>query len=325
MTIQQKLEQIEAALAQALVQYRDPAELYDPVHYVLSAGGKRIRPLLVLLATEAVGGETTDAMNAALAIEMLHNFTLVHDDIMDRSSLRRGRATAHIQFDENSAILSGDVIVGIASKLLSASAQHSHNPSAVFEVFSQGFIDVCEGQALDVAFTKRTDVHPDEYFGMIERKTARLLETSVHIGALVGNGDLQHTNALRTFARDIGLAFQMQDDILDVEGSHGFGKTPGGDLIEGKRTWLMLRAHEKATDTPEFHELVQTFFLHNGIAPSQVDRMRAHLVQSGVLAEGTAMVEKLTEEAFVHLHKLPDSTARQQLEELATTLMERTT
>lgn len=325
MTIQLTLEQIEQALTQVLDRYRHPAELYDPVHYVLSAGGKRIRPLLVLLATDAVGGNSTDAMNAAIAIEMLHNFTLVHDDIMDRSSLRRGRATAHIQYGENAAILSGDVIVGIATQLLSSSAQHSHNPSAVFDVFSQGFIDVCEGQALDVAFTKRTDIHPDEYFDMIERKTARLLETSVHIGALVGNGDLQHTNALRTFARDIGLAFQMQDDILDVEGSHGFGKTPGGDLIEGKRTWLMLRAREKATNNPEFHDLVQAFFSQNGIAPSQVDQMRTHLVQAGVLAEGTAMVEKLTEEAFVHLHKLPDTLARQQLEELATTLMERTT
>ncbi|RPI65686.1 MAG: polyprenyl synthetase family protein, partial [Ignavibacteriae bacterium] len=164
-------ERIEVALQQCLDEFTHPGSLYDPVHYLFVGGGKRVRPILTLLSCEAVGGNADHAMSAALAVELLHNFTLVHDDIMDRSPMRRGRPTVHTAFDENTAILSGDVMMGMAMRMLERSARHAPDPIDVITAFSTGLIDVCEGQALDMAFMTRSDVTADEYFHMIEQKT----------------------------------------------------------------------------------------------------------------------------------------------------------
>ncbi|MCO6466600.1 MAG: polyprenyl synthetase family protein [Bradyrhizobiaceae bacterium] len=315
---------IEDALQAELACYAEPGELYTPIKYLFDAGGKRLRPTLVLLATEAVGGNIQQAVSAALAVELLHNFTLVHDDIMDSSALRRGRPTIHVQYGENAAILSGDVMIGIGMKLLARSAVHANQQDAVFNAFAQGFIDVCEGQALDMALMHRQHVSVDEYFGMIERKTARLLEASVVIGALIGGAtDVQLTN-LQTFARNIGIAFQMQDDVLDLMGSEEFGKAAGGDLVEGKRTWLVLRLQEVAHQQGDpCCGIVTDFFANRGIPHSRIAEMRECMVRLGIVKEAQDLVRTLTHEAFTHLHTLPDTAARTLLEDLANGLITR--
>jgi geranylgeranyl diphosphate synthase type II len=320
------VQEVETALNSVLSEYKEPADLYDPVHYLFEAGGKRIRPVLVLLAAEAVGGKRSSAMHAALAAELMHNFTLVHDDIMDRSNLRRGRPTLHVRYGENAAILSGDVVFGIATRLVAMSAVHASDPAAVYDRFAKAFIEVCEGQAMDMAFMHRSDVTLDEYFHMIERKTAKLLEMCVAIGAMVGGGTAPQIEALRTFARDLGVAFQMQDDVLDLDGSEAFGKMPGGDLIEGKRTWLVLRARDMVRSShPQYRELIDQFFAQGGATPEMVPHLRTALVEMGVVDEARGIVQHLTNDAYVHLRLLPHTLERDLLDELAHQLMGRVT
>ncbi len=318
---------VEQALRSALDEFREPTWLYDPVHYLFDGGGKRVRPMLTLLACEAVGGDRHAALPAAIAVELLHNFTLVHDDIMDSSEKRRGRDTVHVKWDTNVAILSGDVMMGMALRLLMRSAQHAPRPLDVIDAFSTGLIEVCDGQALDLAFMDRRDVTPEEYFAMIERKTARLLEMSVAIGANVGGATNGRVESLRAFARGIGIAFQLQDDVLDIIGSEQFGKMPGGDVLEGKRTWLMLectrRVQERA-DAPEHHlHLLDAFYASGALTKTDVPAVLDMLHHHNVIADASILVERYTNDAFAHLHTLPPTPARDLLEGLGRQLMER--
>jgi len=336
-TLNTYLDEIEGALQDVLSGYRAPHLLYDPVHYLFEGGGKRIRPLMTVLACEACGGNRTDAIPAALAVELMHNFTLVHDDIMDSSAMRRGRPTVHMKWDVNTAILSGDVMMGVAMRLLERSARLSPRPVDVFSAFSTGLIDVCDGQALDLELQTTPHASIDAYFDMITKKTARLLETSVALGAHVAGAPLPHVDTLRTFARDIGVAFQLQDDVLDLLGTAGFGKTPGGDIIEGKRTWLVLTAldrlrnqgfHADAIAPSTLHayrEMMDVFDAKNGLPPERVDDVRDMMQALGVLDDARAVVRDLTNDAFAHLHALPESPARDMLQGLASQLMARTT
>ncbi len=321
------LADVEGALHSALNEFTEPAWLYDPVQYLFEGGGKRIRPILTLLACESVGGDRSVALPAAVAVELLHNFTLVHDDIMDSSDKRRGRDTVHVRWNQNAAILAGDVMMGMAMRLLMRSAHHAPRPLDVIDAFSTGLIEVCDGQALDLAFMERDDVTPEEYFTMIEKKTARLLEMSVAIGANVGGATNGRVQALRDFARLIGIAFQMQDDILDITGSEAFGKSPGGDIVEGKRTWLMLECARRVREdlnAQEVHTtLVASFFANNGLAREHVNAVISMMDTYGVTADATALVEKFTNDAFAHLHLVPQNPARDLLEVLAKMLMAR--
>ncbi|MBC8125482.1 MAG: polyprenyl synthetase family protein [Candidatus Kapabacteria bacterium] len=321
------LNDVEEALQNALNEFTEPAWLYDPVRYLFSSGGKRIRPLLTLLACESVGGSRDAAFPAAVAVELLHNFTLVHDDIMDSSLKRRGRDTVHVKWDQNAAILAGDVMMGMAMRLLMRSAHYAPKPLDVIDAFSTGLIEVCDGQALDLAFMERDDVTPEEYFTMIEKKTARLLEMSVAIGANVGGATNGRVTALRAFAREIGIAFQMQDDILDLTSPEAFGKQAGGDIVEGKRTWLMLecarRVREDVDALSEHTSLISTFFANNGLDSEQVPRVISMMQTYGVTTDATALVEKYTNDAFEHLHQVPHNPARDMLEALAKMLMKR--
>lgn len=317
---------IEERLAAEFPSNKQPSELYEPIRYLLQGGGKRVRPLLVLLAAESVGGKVPEAIPAAIAVELFHNSTLIHDDIMDRSAVRRGRPTVHVQYNESTAILCGDVMFGIAMKLVTQSAVNSSQPHTVYEAFAQGFIDVCEGQALDMAFAERPNVSVEEYFLMTEFKTARLLEACVSIGAAIANATPAQSEALQLFARHVGLAFQMQDDILDLEGAEEFGKIPGGDVIEGKQTWLVLRAREVAGKaTSEWRGVIDDFFNQRGLPEHRVHEMRACIEGLGVLDEARALVQHHTSEATNHLHILPESAARTLLERLATQLISRST
>ena len=336
-TLNTYISEIERALQDVLSGYRAPHSLYDPVHYLFEGGGKRIRPLLTLLACEACGGKREHAMPAALSSELMHNFTLVHDDIMDSSAMRRGRPTVHTKWDVNTAILSGDVMMGVAMRLLEQSARHAPSPVDVFAAFSTGLIEVCDGQALDLELQTSTQASIDAYFEMITKKTARLLETSVVLGAHIAGASQPHVDALRTFARDIGVAFQMQDDLLDLLGTDGFGKTPGGDIIEGKRTWLVLTANERvnrgldgqatvsATDLAAYRTMLDAFDATPGLPAERVPEVRSMMDALGVLDDARAVVRDLTENAFAHLHALPESDSRSMLQGLAQQLMARTT
>jgi geranylgeranyl diphosphate synthase, type II len=222
-----------------------PAELYDPVRYILSLGGKRIRPALVLLACDMVAGSVDSAMHPAIAIEIFHNFTLLHDDIMDRSELRRGNETVHIKWNENIAILSGDVMSIIASRFMNEA------PGAVLrnvnEVFHRTAMEVCEGQQMDMNFEKRVVVEEQEYLRMIELKTAVLIAASLKIGAMLGGAAEKDAEELYYFGRDLGIAFQLQDDLLDAYGDpDSFGKKPGMDIVDNKKTILMITALKDA-------------------------------------------------------------------------------
>ena len=220
---------------------REPKGLYEPIGYALSAGGKRLRPQLAILGARAVGGDAQSVLPAALALEVFHNFTLLHDDVMDKAEVRRGRPTVHVKWNENTAILSGDQMLIEAYKLL-AQVPAEKLPR-VLELFNKMATEVCEGQQLDVDFEKRDDVTIAEYMEMIRLKTSVLLATALQIGAYIAGGTEQEQQALYDFGINLGLAFQIQDDYLDCFGDpKTFGKAIGGDIREGKKTWLWIKS-----------------------------------------------------------------------------------
>lgn len=206
-------EKINKILSGAL-RNRKPTSLYEPGSYILNSGGKRLRPLLVLLSAKAVGGKFNNAYNAAAAVEMLHNFTLVHDDIMDNADKRRGRLTLHKKYDYNTAILTGDSLLSIAYEYLLKDC--NGNTNEVIGAFTHGLIEVCEGQSLDTDFELRRNVSSSEYIDMIKKKTAAMAEMCCKIGALLGGGTSSQVKALGNYGLNLGIAFQIQDDLLDI-------------------------------------------------------------------------------------------------------------
>jgi geranylgeranyl diphosphate synthase type II len=242
--IQSLQEEITAAI-DALQFPEQPSELYDPIRYTLQLGGKRIRPVLCVLGSLVCGGRSTDALKPALGIELFHNFTLLHDDIMDNAPLRRNKPTVFSKWNTNVAILSGDVMFAEAFRLISEA------PPAVLkrviDCFIKASVEVCEGQQLDMDFELRNDVSIDAYLDMIRMKTAVLLGASLEIGALCGGADPEMASRLYSFGTHLGIAFQLHDDLLDVYGKpEKFGKRVGGDIVSNKKTYLKLMAMEKA-------------------------------------------------------------------------------
>lgn len=242
--IQQYITLINQELAD--ISYKkEPKELYLPIKYSLELGGKRLRPALLLLANDLFGGLPENAINAALAIEIFHNFTLVHDDIMDNAPLRRNNPTVYKKWNANIAILSGDVMFVNSIQFLAKS-----NPVYLVEIldlFNTTAIEVCEGQQLDMNFEKLDTVTIDEYINMIELKTAVLLASSLKIGAVLANANQEDANHIYEFGKNLGVAFQLMDDILDLYGdSKKFGKQIGGDVLANKKTYLLLKAQELA-------------------------------------------------------------------------------
>jgi geranylgeranyl diphosphate synthase type II len=225
---------------------KEPLELYEPIVYTLGLGGKRIRPALLLLANDLFGGDDKKALNAALGIEVFHNFTLVHDDIMDDAPLRRGKPTVYKKWNNNVAILSGDVMFIKAMQLIC-----EDNPTLlpkILEVFNTTAVEVCEGQQYDMDFELSESVSIDDYLKMIELKTAVLLGCSLKMGAIIGGSNEENANHLYEFGRNLGVAFQLMDDLLDLYGNpEKFGKRIGGDIISNKKTYLLLKAREKAS------------------------------------------------------------------------------
>ena len=227
---------------------KDPHGLYEPIGYVLSLGGKRIRPALALMACNLFSDDVRPAINPALGLEIFHNFTLLHDDIMDRADVRRGKPTVHKRWDDNTAILSGDVMQ-IASYQFIAKTPVNHLKRTL-DLFSQTAAEICEGQQYDVEFEQRETVEGDEYLEMIRLKTAVLLGASLQIGAWIGGAGEEDAQLLYDFGINIGLAFQLKDDLLDVYGNEEkFGKKIGGDILCNKKTYLLINALKLAKDS----------------------------------------------------------------------------
>jgi geranylgeranyl diphosphate synthase type II len=223
----------------------EPQNLYTPIEYVLSLGGKRIRPVAALLACQLFDPDIRKALYPALAIEVFHNFTLLHDDIMDKAEMRRNKPTVHIKWNDNTAILSGDAMLIKAYQLLAKC-----DPSVlkkVLDIFSRTSVEVCEGQQYDMEFEQREDVSLEDYLKMIRLKTAVLLAGSLKIGAICGGASKEDTEYLYQFGINIGISFQLWDDYLDVYGNPDvFGKNIGGDISNNKKTFLLINALEKA-------------------------------------------------------------------------------
>lgn len=233
-------KRINEELEKVLVN-EEPRSLFEPPVYVFSLGGKRVRPLLTLMAADLFEKDINIAINPALAVEIFHNFSLLHDDLMDKADLRRGSETVHKKWSANTAILSGDAMVIESYKYISK-APHKYLPE-LLEVFSDTAMDICIGQQLDMDFEQRMDVTEDEYLKMIRLKTAVLIGCSLKLGAIVSDASVKDLEALYQFGINLGMAFQLKDDLLDVYGDFkSFGKKPGADILSNKKTYLLIKA-----------------------------------------------------------------------------------
>ena len=256
------IEQLQSLVNKAINDTKyteEPAELYEPISYLMQLGGKRMRPVLVLVSTELFGGQVEKALDAAIGIEIFHNFTLMHDDIMDKAPIRRGKATVHVKWNESAAILSGDVMFVEAYKLMIKVEDSILRD--VLAIFSDTASGVCQGQQADMNFESRNDVSLEEYLEMIRQKTAVLLAGSMQIGALIGGAAKDQAELLYEFGENLGLAFQLQDDILDVYGDpEKFGKQVGGDILSNKKTFMLIKAKELATGNiaDELNQWIET-------------------------------------------------------------------
>jgi geranylgeranyl diphosphate synthase, type II len=314
------LNQVEDRLKD-YTDFGKPNSLYDPFKYIMSGGGKRIRPILCMISAGAVGTSPQEAIDSACAIEILHNFTLVHDDIMDESPMRRGRDTIHIKWSEPAAILCGDVMVGYAYRLL---PDCKHERSAeILDQFTTGLIEVCEGQAFDMDMNEQKEFTLDDYILTISKKTARLLETSAVIGGHIGKGTPEQIESLRNYAFNLGIAFQIQDDLLDLTADVAkLGKTIGLDIAEGKKTFLIIRAIEKA-ETAEDKDLLKRFVGENGLPMEFVDEMRQMMERLGVLDDARSEAQKYFETALKYLEELPKNSSTEMLVELTNKINKR--
>ena len=246
LTFNQYLERVNAAI-ENLPYPAQPAHLYEPISYTMALGGKRIRPVLVLMACEAVGGDIEKAIMPAVGLEMYHNFTLLHDDVMDKADISRGKPTVHVKWDDNTAILSGDAMLTMATQLI-ARADAAVMPQ-VMELFNRTAMEIYEGQQYDMDFESRGDVTVEEYIAMIRLKTSVLLGCACKMGALIGGADEATAQRFYEIGENLGLAFQLQDDMLDVWGDEAtFGKAIGGDIMNNKKTFLLINACQRATD-----------------------------------------------------------------------------
>ncbi|CAL2087881.1 Geranylgeranyl diphosphate synthase type II [Tenacibaculum sp. 190524A05c] len=281
---------------------REPKNLYTPVDYILQLGGKRLRPLLTLIACDVVSGSHEKALPAAMAVETFHNFTLVHDDIMDEAPLRRGKETVHEKWDINTGILSGD------SMLILAYQYFENYEPIIFQklakLFSKTALEVCDGQQLDVDFETRNDVTISEYIKMITLKTSVLVGAALKMGAIVGEASDEEAQGLYNFGVNLGIAFQLQDDFLDTFGNpETFGKQIGGDIIENKKTFLYLKCLEIAN--PEDQEKLQFFYNQkledNSIKISEVTRI---FEQNDIPTLTQNLIQEYTNKSFEDLKGL---------------------
>jgi geranylgeranyl diphosphate synthase, type II len=296
-----------------------PATLYDPNRYFLTIGGKRIRPLLVLMGNELLGDIKEDAWKVASAIELFHNFTLIHDDIMDAAPLRRGKPTLHHQYGTNTAILAGDVMLIKAYEYLNAISTDIAKP--IIALFNKTAKEVCEGQQLDMDFETQPLVALDDYLQMIRLKTSVLLAASLQMGAIIGGASRYNQDHLYAFAENLGIAFQVQDDYLDAFGDPAkFGKEPGGDIRQNKKTFLAIHTLEVANEQQKeaYTQLLQTN------DPDKVEKVLALMKQCGADEWAIELKQHYFQKAMQHLEEVAVVNDRKKvLQELASFLIQR--
>ncbi|MGE5393503.1 MAG: polyprenyl synthetase family protein [Candidatus Saccharibacteria bacterium] len=299
-----------------------PKNLYEPIAYTLDMGGKRLRPVMVLLACNLLTDQVIKAYPAALAIEVFHNFTLLHDDIMDQADVRRNCPTVHKKYNPNIAILSGDAMSIMAYNYLLKS--ESKNLAGMFHLFSQTALEVCEGQQLDMDYETRSDVSIEEYLKMIRLKTAVLLACSLKMGALSANAHDEIADMLYTFGINLGIAFQLQDDLLDVFADQKkFGKKIGNDIVSNKKTFLLLKALE-LSDSDTKAELLEWIAKNDFDAEEKIKSVKAIYNKMNIKEITTINIESYYQSALNTVEKmiLP-ALAKAQLRELALMIMQR--
>lgn len=283
---------------------KQPATLYEPVIYTMSMGGKRIRPLFLLMAHELFDSNIENAFPAAFAIEMFHNFTLLHDDIMDSAELRRNQPTIHVKYSDNIAILSGDAMSILSYDYVNRCT--SKNYRQIFELFTQTALKICEGQQYDMDFESRNDVTVNQYLEMIGLKTAILIAASLKMGALIAETSQQNADLLYQFGFNLGMAFQLQDDYLDAYGdTESFGKNIGGDIVANKKTFLLLKAFELASPNKQT-ELKQLLSPNNLEAAEKINRVKAIYNEFAVVEFARSLMEDYYNKAIDSL-KLVDA------------------
>ena len=302
---------------------RAPLSLYEPIQYILGLGGKRLRPILTLMATDCFGGEVSNALDAGLAIEVFHNFSLVHDDIMDKAPLRRGQKTVHEKWDLNTGILSGDAMLIMAYKLF-----EGYNVKQFQELtalFSKTALEVCEGQQYDIDFETRTDVSIPEYLKMIEYKTAVLVAAAMQMGAIVADASRKNQQKCYDFGRNLGIAFQLQDDFLDAFGDpKTFGKQVGGDIIENKKTYLYLKAMALGSESDK--RKLKTLYVENSAhSDEKIATVLQVFEQTGAAEATNKAIQDYTKAAFDVLNSLEiDPIKKEPLRDFGIHLMTRT-
>lgn len=318
----QSFEELSAAFTtrfQAQHFPAQPATLYEPANYFLGIGGKRIRPVLCLMGNELFGDIDPDAWHVAASIELFHNFTLIHDDIMDKAPLRRGQPTVHEKYGSSTALLTGDVMMVVAYDYISKVQAHHIRP--IMQIYNQTAREVCEGQQLDMDFEQMEKVSLEEYQRMIGLKTSVLLAASLRIGAILGGAGLGNQQHLYDFGKNLGLAFQVQDDYLDAFGDPvKFGKQVGGDIVSDKKTFLLIKTLEIATEA----QRRQIEALKTADAPTKVEGMLQIFRDCGVDAWARELKGQYMEAAYQHLEDIAVLSRRKEpLRQLADFLVQR--
>lgn len=281
---------------------KSPKNLYDPVIYTLELGGKRLRPVLVLFACDLFEADIKKALKPAIGIEIFHNFTLLHDDIMDQAPIRRGKPSVYRKWNTNIAILSGDTMFALAYKYLATVAEKTLPP--VLDIFTQTAIEVCEGQQLDMDFESENQITIDQYLNMIRLKTAVLLGCSLKVGAYCGNASEKDAEALYNWGINMGLAFQLKDDYLDVYAdTDKFGKQSGGDIISGKKTFLYLKAVEKSGVKGK-DRLIELYNNTNAPQDEKVSEVKKIFDHLDIRKETSQKIDYYAEKAAGYLNEL---------------------
>lgn len=310
--------QIEQEIAN-IAYTQQPEELYKPIEYIMQLGGKRLRPVLTLMANDMFGGETRKALKAALAIEMFHNFTLVHDDIMDNADIRRGQPTVHVKWNQTIAILSGDLMMIKATDLLCET--ETNDLRNLISVFNKTAAEVCEGQQWDMNFETQSNVTEQDYLKMITLKTAVLLGCALKVGALIGGANTDDANHLYEFGKNIGIAFQLQDDILDSFGEGDkVGKKIGGDIAANKKTILLIEALNSA----EGDDKDELYYWLGAKSEEKIEAVLNLYNKYNVRQKAEQLKEQHLQSAFEHLNQLSLPTENTLLlKQTAIDLMER--
>ncbi len=314
-TVDKYIELINKAISE--IEYPQyPFGLYEPVKYQLDMGGKRVRPLLTVMACDMFGGDVNEAISPALGLEIFHNFTLLHDDVMDKADIRRGRPTVHKAWNENIAILSGDAMQIIATQMVCEAPSRVHKE--VLDLYNKTALEICEGQQYDMEFEARIDVGVEEYINMIRLKTAVLIGCALKMGAIIGGATLKQSEAIYKFGENIGLAFQLQDDYLDVYGdSETFGKKIGGDILNNKKTYMLISALSKATGSTK--ERLEAL-LSAKADDYKIEQVTAIYSELGIDKIARDKISDYSQKALAYLDEIPNN---EELKRFANSLTER--